>query len=162
MSRKYLHKRCLIKYSSVLANVLYTPSLVSCCMPDALLVIHRADNNAKVVDLLKENFAMWDHVHGIAPERLFRPAATDIELAKQGSSRLSQCAESDGRDGIVQFAEEVAKGVEMLASLEWEDSKIMRMLTALPNICLPCLAYLIVSLGHPYREVLFDAACGVL
>jgi len=68
---------------------------------------------------------MWKHVHGIAPDKLFRPTSTEIELAKQGSNRLSQYAESDGRDGIVQFAEEVAKGVEMLASLEWEDLRVL-------------------------------------
>ncbi len=83
---------------------------------------------------MKDNEDMWGHVHGIAPERLFRPTSTDIELARQASNRLLQLAETDGRDGLVQFAQEAEKGVGMLASLEWEDIRIERFSLTPPGI----------------------------
>jgi hypothetical protein len=87
---------------------------------------NRAEQNAKVVDLLTENTAMWSHVHGIAPERLFRPRAADIELAKQACNRLCQLADSDPRDGLAEFAQEATRAIGLLASLEWEDIRIER------------------------------------
>ena len=36
----------------------------------------RADDNAKVVDVLHNNMHLWKHVGGPDPEQLFRPSAT--------------------------------------------------------------------------------------
>jgi hypothetical protein len=94
----------------------------------------RAEQNARFVDLLHEHSIMWNHVHGIAPEKLFRPRAADIELAKQACTRLLQLAESDGRDGLPEFAEEAVKGVELLASLEWEDIRIEKYSLTPPGV----------------------------
>ena len=86
----------------------------------------RAEQNAKVVDLLTENFAIWGHVHGISPDKLFRPRKTDIELAKQACNRLRQLAITEPRDGLEEFAEEATRAIDLLTSLEWEDIRIER------------------------------------
>ena len=95
----------------------------------------RAEQNAKVVDLLVAHSAMWKHVHGVSPEKLFRPRAADIQLAKQACHRLHQVAEKDdSRDGLLEFAEEATRGVDLLASLEWEDIRLERF--GLTPICI--------------------------
>ena len=84
----------------------------------------RAEQNARVVEMLHDHIDMWKFVHGVDPMRLFRPRAPDIELAKQAVNRLKQLTEADGRDGLAEFTDEAAKGVDLLSSLEWDDIRI--------------------------------------
>ena len=82
----------------------------------------RADDNAKVVDVLHNNMHLWKHVGGPDPEQLFRPSATHLTECRDAAERLGELkAREEDRDGLNVFADEILKAVELLKSLEWED-----------------------------------------
>ena len=82
----------------------------------------RADDNAKVVDVLHNNMHLWKHVGGPDPEQLFRPNATHLTECRDAAERLGELkAREEDRDGLNVFADEILKAVELLKSLEWED-----------------------------------------
>ena len=82
----------------------------------------RADDNAKVVDVLQNNVHLWTHVGGPYPELLFRPSAAHLTDCRDAAERLSELkAREEDRDGLNAFADEITKAVELLKSLEWDD-----------------------------------------
>ena len=87
----------------------------------------RAEDNAKVVDVLHNNLHLWRHVGGTDPEQLFRPTATNLEKCREAAERLGELrAKEENRDGLNEFAEEIINAVAVLKSLEWEDIRVER------------------------------------
>ena len=81
----------------------------------------RAQENADAVSVLHNNQHLWDSVGGLCPDKFFRPSTKDIEHATWCCETLRRLAEPEDRDGNVEFAEEIAKAVGNLKSVEWED-----------------------------------------
>ena len=72
----------------------------------------RADDNAKVVDVLHNNVHLWKHVGGPDPEQLFRPSATHLTECRDAAERLGELkAREEDRDGLNVFADEILKAV---------------------------------------------------
>ena len=80
----------------------------------------RTAANAEAATILHNNQHLWQSVGGPSPDALFRPSATDLEKAQQCCEVLARMKEVDDRDGISEFADEIAKAVGMLKSVEWE------------------------------------------
>ena len=82
----------------------------------------RADDNAKIVDVLHNNLHLWKHVGGPDPEQLFRPSATHLQDCRDAAERLGELkAREEDRDGLNVFADEMIKAIDLLKSLEWDD-----------------------------------------
>ena len=64
---------------------------------------------------------MWKAAGGPSPEELFRPSTGLLEEANQCCETLREMSETDGRDGLAEFAEEISKAVGTMKSVEWED-----------------------------------------
>ena len=81
----------------------------------------RADDNSEAVRILHDNCQMWTSVGGPSPDVLFRPDQQKIETANRCCETLRKMAETETRDGLAEFAEEISKAVDKLRSVEWED-----------------------------------------
>ena len=64
---------------------------------------------------------MWTSVGGPSPDVLFRPDQQNIETANRCCETLRKMAETETRDGLAEFAEEISKAVGKLKAVEWED-----------------------------------------
>ena len=106
----------------------------------------RADDNAKVVDVLHNNLHLWKHVGGPDPEQLFRPSATHLTECREAAERLDELkAREVDSDGLNVFADEMIKAIDLLKSLEWDDIRRERF-----NMTPPALLTLAARLGpHP-------------
>ena len=87
----------------------------------------RADDNAKVVDVLQNNVHLWTHVGGPYPELLFRPSAAHLTDCRDAAGRLGELRAREEGDGLYASADEMVKAVELLKSLEWEDIRRERL-----------------------------------
>ena len=120
----------------------------------------RAEDNAKVVDVLHNNLHLWRHVGGPDPEQLFRPTATNLEKCREAAERLGELkAKEENRDGLNEFAEEIINAVASLKSLEWEDIRVERSARELNvNFPLPFFVRAPVPLGMWSPQVQHDPA----
>ena len=124
----------------------------------------RADDNAKVVDVLHNNLHLWKHVGGPDPEQLFRPSATHLTECREAAERLDELkAREVDSDGLNVFADEMIKAIDLLKSLEWDDIRRERF-----NMTPPALLTLAARLGpHPNtlpnpNILIFRPCCSLL
>ena len=71
--------------------------------------------------ILHDNCQLWTSVGGPSPDVLFRPDLQNLETANRCCDTLRKMAETESRDGLAEFAEEIYKAVGKLKSVEWED-----------------------------------------
>ena len=87
----------------------------------------RAEENARVVDVLHNNIHLWKYLGGPDPELLFRPCRGNLERCWEASEAAGALRKSEAdRDGIMEFTDEIMKAVGSLTSLEWEDIRVER------------------------------------
>ena len=91
----------------------------------------RAEQNAKLVEVLNNHQHMWKYTCGPSPEKLFRPSLADIERCREACERLDEGrAEHGDRDGYNESADDIVQHIGTLKSLEWDDIRKVRLLPA--------------------------------
>ena len=80
----------------------------------------RTAANAEAATILHNHQHIWEAVGGPSPNAFFRPSPADMEKAQQCCVVLEKMKETDDRDGLSEFVDDITKAVGGLKSVEWE------------------------------------------